>query len=152
MKGYWREPEATARTIEEGGWLCSGDLARMGADGYVSITGRAKEMIIRGGENIYPAELEDALRRLDGVADASVVGVPDDRYGEQVVAFVRLAEGSKVTGEELRSQLTDRVARFKVPRQIVIVDEYPTTPSGKVQKFKLREQFEAARARGSSAA
>jgi fatty-acyl-CoA synthase len=81
-----------------------------------------------------------------------VVGMPDDRYGEQVVAFVRLAEGSKVTGEELRSQLTDRVARFKVPRHIVIVDEYPTTPSGKVQKFKLREQFEAARARGSSAA
>ena len=152
MKGYWHEPEATARTIEEGGWLCSGDLARMDADGYVSITGRAKEMIIRGGENIYPAELEDALRRLDGVADASVVGVPDERYGEQVVAFVRLAEGSTATAEELRAQLTDRVARFKIPRHIVIVDEYPTTPSGKVQKFKLREQFEAARGQGSSAA
>ncbi|MDX6657966.1 MAG: fatty-acyl-CoA synthase [Solirubrobacteraceae bacterium] len=152
MKGYWREPEATARAIEEGGWLGSGDLARMDADGYISITGRAKEMIIRGGENVYPAEIEDALRRLPGVADASVVGVPDERYGEQVAAFVRLGEGATMTPEELRSQLTDRVARYKVPRYITIVDEYPTTPSGKVQKFKLLEQFEAARARGSSAA
>ena len=152
MNGYWREPEATERTIESGGWLCSGDLARMDADGYVSITGRAKEMIIRGGENIYPAELEDALRRVDGVADASVVGVPDERYGEQAAAFVRLRDGASVTAEEIRAQLTERVARFKVPRYIEIVDEYPTTPSGKVQKFKLREQFEAARAGDSSAA
>jgi fatty-acyl-CoA synthase len=152
MNGYWREPEATERTIEAGGWLCSGDLARMDADGYISITGRAKEMIIRGGENIYPAELEDALRRIDGVADASVVGVADERYGEQVAAFVRLRDGVSLTPEEIRAQMTERVARFKIPRYIEIVDEYPTTPSGKVQKFKLREQFEAARARDSSVA
>jgi acyl-CoA synthetase (AMP-forming)/AMP-acid ligase II len=152
MSGYWREPEATAAAIEEGGWLCSGDLARMDADGYVSITGRAKEMIIRGGENIYPAEIEDALRRLDGVLDAAVVGVPDERYGEQAAAFVQLRDGAGLTGEQLRNQLATRVARYKVPRYVMVVGEYPTTPSGKIQKFKLRERFEAARSQGASVA
>ena len=152
MKGYWDEPGATADTIEEGGWLRSGDLARMDASGYISITGRSKEMIIRGGENIYPAEIEDALRRLGGVLDASVVGVPDERYGEQVAAFVRLREGAELSLEQMRAELAERVARYKVPRYLTIVDEWPTTPSGKVQKFKLRERFEAARAESSSAA
>src|SRR5689334_10945403 len=146
MKGYWDEPAATAETIEEGGWLRSGDLARMEDGGYVSITGRAKEMIIRGGENIYPAEIEDALRRLPGVADASVVGVPDERYGEQVAAFVRLEPGSTMTLEQMRAGLEGRVARFKVPRHLTVVDALPLTPSGKVQKFKLREAFLAASA------
>jgi acyl-CoA synthetase (AMP-forming)/AMP-acid ligase II len=152
MKGYWDEPEATAETIEEGGWLRSGDLARMDANGYVSITGRSKEMIIRGGENIYPAEIEDALRRLGGVLDASVVGVSDERYGEQVAAFVRLREGAELSLEQMRAELAERVARYKIPRYLTVVDEWPTTPSGKVQKFKLRERFEAARAESSSAA
>jgi acyl-CoA synthetase (AMP-forming)/AMP-acid ligase II len=152
MKGYWDEPEATTETIEEGGWLRSGDLARMDSNGYVSITGRSKEMIIRGGENIYPAEIEDALRRLPGVLDASVVGVPDERYGEQVAAFVRLREGAELSLEQMRAELAQRVARYKIPRFLTVVDEWPTTPSGKVQKFKLRERFEAARAESSSAA
>jgi fatty-acyl-CoA synthase len=145
MKGYWDEPAATADTIEPGGWLRSGDLARMDEHGYVSITGRAKEMIIRGGENIYPAEIEDALRRLDAVADASVVGVPDERYGEQVAAFVRLEPGATLTLDAMREQLAERIARYKIPRYLTVVEEWPTTPSGKIQKFRLREQFAAAR-------
>jgi acyl-CoA synthetase (AMP-forming)/AMP-acid ligase II len=152
MNGYWDEPRATADTIEPGGWLRSGDLARMDENGYVSITGRAKDMIIRGGENIYPAEIEDALRGLPEVLDASVIGVPDERYGEQVAAFVRLHEGTSLTLDSMRAKLSDRVARFKIPRHLVVVDEWPTTPSGKVQKFKLRERFESATGRTSSAA
>jgi fatty-acyl-CoA synthase len=151
MNGYWREPEATASAIEEGGWLRSGDLARMDAEGYVSITGRAKEMIIRGGENIYPAEIEDALRRLPGVADASVIGVPDARYGEQAAAFVRLREGCSLSEDEMRRQMTERVARFKIPRYLTVVDEWPTTPSGKVQKFRLRARWDADRDRAGAA-
>jgi fatty-acyl-CoA synthase len=145
MKGYWEDEEATRAAIEGGEWLCSGDLARMDENGYVSITGRAKEMIIRGGENIYPAEIEDALRDLPDILDASVVGVPDERYGEQVAAFVRLADGASLTYEELRQQLTERVARYKIPGYLVLVEAFPVTPSGKVQKFKLREQFTADR-------
>jgi acyl-CoA synthetase (AMP-forming)/AMP-acid ligase II len=144
MNGYWNDEEATRGAIEEGGWLCSGDLARMDERGYISITGRAKEMIIRGGENIYPAEIEDALRSLPCVIDASVVGVPDARYGEQSTAFVRLADGASLTEDEMREQLAARVARYKIPRYLVVVDAFPVTPSGKVQKFKLREQFVAA--------
>jgi acyl-CoA synthetase (AMP-forming)/AMP-acid ligase II len=146
MNGYWGDPDATARTIDPGGWLRSGDLARMDPAGYVTITGRAKEMIIRGGENIYPAEIEDALRRLPGVLDASVVGVPDERYGEQVAAFVRLHETADGDAEAVRGELAGRVARYKIPRYVVFVAAFPVTPSGKVQKFKLREQFVAATA------
>jgi fatty-acyl-CoA synthase len=141
MNGYWDEPAATRETIAQDGWLRSGDLATMDGAGYVSITGRTKEMIIRGGENIYPAEIEDALRRLPGVLDASVVGVPDERYGEQVAAFVRLEDGAELGAEEVREQLAGRVARFKVPRHVRVLDEFPVTPSGKVQKFRLRELF-----------
>jgi fatty-acyl-CoA synthase len=143
MNGYWADADATARTIDQGGWLRSGDLARMDANGYVSITGRAKEMIIRGGENIYPAEIEDALRQLPDVLDASVLGVPDERYGEQVAAFLRLADGASMTHQELRERLDGRIARYKIPAYLVLLDEFPVTPSGKVQKFKLREQFVA---------
>lgn len=141
MNGYWADPDATARAISPDGWLRSGDLASMDAQGYVSITGRAKEMIIRGGENLYPAEIEDAIRRLAGVLDASVVGVPDERYGEQAAAFVRLADGVQAEEEEFRRRLGAEVARYKVPRYVRFVKEFPVTPSGKVQKFKLREAF-----------
>jgi acyl-CoA synthetase (AMP-forming)/AMP-acid ligase II len=144
MNGYWNDEAATRAAIDPGGWLRSGDLARMDAAGYITITGRAKEMIIRGGENIYPAEIEDALRALPGVADASVVGIPDERYGEVVAAFVRPAEGAGLTGDDVRRQLQERVARYKIPRYLEIVDAFPLTPSGKVQKFRLREQFLAA--------
>ena len=145
MNGYWGDAQATGRAIDEGGWLRSGDLARMDSDGYVSITGRAKEMIIRGGENIYPAEIEDVLRQLPGVLDASVLGVPDERYGEQVACFLRLAEGVSMSHAELRGMLDGRIARYKIPAHLVLLDEFPVTPSGKVQKFKLRERFVASR-------
>jgi acyl-CoA synthetase (AMP-forming)/AMP-acid ligase II len=145
MNGYWADPDATRLAISSEGWLHSGDLARMDAGGYISITGRAKEMIIRGGENIYPAEIEDALRALPDVLDASVVGVPDERYGEQAAAFVRIADGATLSYDKMREQLSDRVARFKVPRYLEIVEAFPVTPSGKIQKFKLREQFLAQR-------
>jgi len=143
MKGYWDNPEATAEAIGADGFLRSGDLARMDENGYVSITGRAKEMIIRGGENIYPAEVENAIRELPAVADAAVIGVPDERYGEVCAAFVRLAAGASLTHEELREQMTGRVARYKIPAHLRLIDPFPLTPSGKVQKFKLREIFDA---------
>ena len=142
MKGYWDNPEASAAAIGPDGFLRSGDLARMDENGYVSITGRAKEMIIRGGENIYPAEVENAIRQLDAVADAAVIGVPDERYGEVCAAFVRLADGAALSPEEMREQLGGRVARYKIPAHLRLVEEFPLTPSGKVQKFKLRELFD----------
>ena len=105
MKGYWDNPEATAEAIGPDGFLRSGDLATMDANGYVSITGRAKEMIIRGGENIYPAEIENAIRELGAVADVAVIGVPDERYGEVCAAYVRLADGASLSAEEMREQM-----------------------------------------------
>jgi acyl-CoA synthetase (AMP-forming)/AMP-acid ligase II len=144
MAGYWDDPEASAAAIGADGFLRSGDLATMDANGYVSITGRAKEMIIRGGENIYPAEIENAIRELEAVADAAVIGVPDERYGEVCAAFVRLAEGhAELSHEQLREQMTGRVARYKIPAHLRVLEEFPLTPSGKVQKFKLKEHFEA---------
>jgi acyl-CoA synthetase (AMP-forming)/AMP-acid ligase II len=141
MKGYWDNPEATAEAIGADGFMRSGDLAKMDENGYISITGRAKEMIIRGGENIYPAEIENAIRELEAVADVAVIGVPDQRYGEVCAAYLRLAEGAALTHDELREQMTGRVARFKIPAHVRVVEELPLTPSGKVQKFKLRELF-----------
>jgi fatty-acyl-CoA synthase len=142
MKGYWGNPEATAEAIGPDGFIRSGDLARIDENGYVSITGRAKEMIIRGGENIYPAEIENAIRALDPVADVAVIGVPDERYGEVCCAYVRLADGASLTHEELCELMTGRVARYKIPAHLRTVEELPLTPSGKVQKFVLEERFE----------
>jgi acyl-CoA synthetase (AMP-forming)/AMP-acid ligase II len=141
MAGYWDNPEATAEAIDADGFMRSGDLATMDEHGYVSITGRAKEMIIRGGENIYPAEIENAIRELDAVGDAAVIGVPDQRYGEVCAAYVRLHEGKELSEEQLREEMKGRVARYKIPAHVRFVAELPLTPSGKVQKFKLREDF-----------
>jgi acyl-CoA synthetase (AMP-forming)/AMP-acid ligase II len=141
MKGYWDNPEASAEAIGADGFIRSGDLARMDADGYLRITGRAKEMIIRGGENIYPAEVENAIRELDAVADVAVIGVPDERYGEVCAAYVRLAEGASLSHEEMRERLQGRVARYKIPAHLRLMDPLPLTPSGKIQKFILREHF-----------
>jgi len=143
MKGYWDNPEETAAAIDPDGFMRSGDLARMSANGYVSITGRAKEMIIRGGENIFPAEIEHAVRALDPVADVAVIGVPDDRYGEVCCAYVRLTEGRTLEIDQLRELLEGRIARYKIPAHIRTVEALPLTPSGKVQKFKLKELFES---------
>jgi acyl-CoA synthetase (AMP-forming)/AMP-acid ligase II len=141
MAGYFGDEAATGDAITPDGWLRTGDLGTFDEDGYLRITGRAKDMIIRGGENVYPAEIEAALRTLDGVIEAFVVGVPDARYGEVPAAFVRLHRGASLTHEEMRAGLTGQLARFKIPAHLRQVSEFPMTSSGKVQKFKLREQF-----------
>ncbi len=141
MKGYWDNPEETAAAKDDDGFMRSGDLARIDENGYVSITGRAKEMIIRGGENIFPAEIENAVRALDQVADVAVIGVPDERYGESCCAYVRLVDGQTLEIDQLRELLTGQVARYKIPGHLRTVAELPLTPSGKVQKFKLKEMF-----------
>ena len=145
MAGYFGDEHATAEAITKDGWLRTGDLGRMDTHGYLRITGRAKDMIIRGGENIYPAEIEAAVRTIDCVIEAFVVGVPDERYGEVPAAFVRVEQGSALSLENLREQLAGRLARFKLPAHLSVVAEFPLTASGKVQKFKLREQFLAER-------
>jgi fatty-acyl-CoA synthase len=139
MKGYYKMPEKTAETIDRDGWLHSGDLGTIDEYGYYKITGRIKDMIIRGGENIYPRDIEEFLYTIDGVRDAQVVGIPDDRYGEIVGAFVMLQEGTDLNEEDIREYSMEKIARYKVPKHVFIVDEYPMTASGKIQKFKLRE-------------
>jgi fatty-acyl-CoA synthase len=139
MKGYYRKPEETAAAMPGGGWLHTGDLALEGADGYYRITGRIKDMIIRGGENIYPREIEEFLYTHPAVADVQVVGLPDEKFGEEVCAWVRLKPGAKVVEEDIKTFCRGKVAHFKVPRYVVFLDEYPTTVTGKVQKYKLRE-------------
>ena len=145
MRGYFGDPEATSTAISADGWLATGDLGIMDERGYLRITGRAKDVVIRGGENVYPAEIESAIREIEGVLDANVVGVPDDRYGEVCCAFVRLAAGRQLSETELRDRLGRRLARFKLPAHYRFVEQFPVTPSGKVQKFRLREQFEVER-------
>jgi fatty-acyl-CoA synthase len=145
MKEYFDNPAATRAAIDADGWLHTGDLGSVDERGYFRIEGRLKEMIIRGGENIYPREIEQVLYAHPGVTDVAVVGVPDDHWGEQVAAFVRPAPGSSVTAEELTAYCRARLAAHKTPRHWVFTDAFPLTASGKVQKFVLREQF----ARGS---
>lgn len=140
MKGYYKNPSATSAAIDEEGWLHTGDLATMDDQGYCRITGRLKDMIIRGGENIYPREVEEFLYTHPAVLDVQVVGVPDERMGEEAAAFLILKEGSSLTVEEIRAYCEGQIARFKIPRYFEFVDVYPMTASGKIQKFKLREQ------------
>jgi len=139
MSGYYKKPAETAAAITAEGWLHTGDLASQTDDGFYRITGRLKDVIIRGGENIYPRELEELLYAHALVADVQVVGLPDEKFGEEVCAWVRRKPGSSLTEEEIRSFCRERLARFKVPRYVAFVEEYPTTVTGKVQKFKLRE-------------
>jgi fatty-acyl-CoA synthase len=140
MLGYWNEPEKTADAIDRAGWMHTGDLATMDADGYVKIVGRSKDMIIRGGENVYPREIEEFLYSHPDVTDVQVVGVPDPRYGEEVMAFVIAREGTTLDAETIRAFCQGKIAHYKVPRHVLVVDEFPMTVTGKVQKFKLREQ------------
>lgn len=140
MKGYYKMPDMTKEVIEDDGWLHSGDLATVDEEGYYSIVGRIKDMIIRGGENIYPREIEEFLYTMPGIQDVQVVGIPDKKYGELVGAFVILADGADITEEDVRDYAITKIARYKVPKNVFIVDEFPLTASGKIQKFKLREQ------------
>jgi fatty-acyl-CoA synthase len=142
MNGYLGDPGATAAVVDNDGWFRSGDLGRLGADGFVAVTGRAKDVIIRGGENIAPAAVEDAIRaHVPAVVDVSVVGVPDDYYGEAVAAFVTLAPGASLTQPELAERLTGKLATFRIPAHLRVIEAMPTTASGKVQKFRLAAAF-----------
>jgi fatty-acyl-CoA synthase len=143
MKGYYNNPKATSEAIDPDGWLHTGDQATMDAQGYVRITGRIKELIIRGGENIAPKEIEDLLRGNPKIVDVYVYGVPDERLGEEIAAAIKLKQGETATTDEIRQFCDGRIARFKIPRQIRFVDSFPMTASGKVQKFKLREMHVA---------
>ncbi|NHN77923.1 AMP-binding protein [Azotobacter chroococcum] len=139
MLGYWNDPEATRAAIDGARWMHTGDLAVMDDDGYIGIVGRNKDMIIRGGENIYPREIEEFLYRHPAVADAQVVGIPDERYGEELVAWVRLHPGHSADAEALRAFCRQHIAHFKVPRHFTFVEDFPMTVTGKVQKFRMRE-------------
>ncbi|ASS92427.1 AMP-binding protein [Aeribacillus pallidus] len=140
MKGYYNNPEATKEAIDEEGWLRTGDLAIMDENGYCRITGRLKDMIIRGGENIYPREIEEFLYQHPKILDVQVVGVPDEKYGEEVMAWIILKPGQTATAEEVQEFCRGKISRHKIPRYIEFTDSYPMTASGKIQKFKLREQ------------
>jgi fatty-acyl-CoA synthase len=139
MKGYYKQPEETALAIDADGWLHSGDLGTVDEAGYYRVTGRIKDMIIRGGENIYPREIEEFLYMVHGVEDAQVVGVADAKYGEEVGAFIRRKPGSELTEGDVREACRAKLARYKCPKHVFFVDSYPTTASGKIQKYRLRE-------------
>jgi fatty-acyl-CoA synthase len=139
MLGYWEEPEKTAESIDAARWMHTGDLATMDADGYCNIVGRSKDMVIRGGENVYPREIEEFLYTHPDVSDVSVVGVPDERFGEELCAFVVTRGGASLTEDEVRDFCRESLAHFKVPRYVVFTDGFPMTVTGKVQKYKMRE-------------
>jgi fatty-acyl-CoA synthase len=139
MKGYYKKPAETAAAITADGWLHTGDLALQTPDGYYRITGRIKDLIIRGGENVYPREIEEFLYTHPAIAEAQVVGLPDAKYGEEVSAWIRLKPGALLTADEVRRFCRERIAHFKVPRYVEFVSEYPTTVTGKIQKYRLRE-------------
>jgi fatty-acyl-CoA synthase len=140
MTGYWNDPERTAESIDAAGWMHTGDLATMDADGYVNIVGRIKDMIIRGGENLYPREIEEFLYTHPDVSDVQVIGVPDVKYGEELMAWVKVREGATLTEDALKEFCKGKIAHYKVPRYVKFTDEFPMTVTGKIQKFKMREQ------------
>jgi len=139
MRGYYKMDDKTAEVIDEDGWLHTGDLATMDENGYVKITGRAKDMIIRGGENVYPREIEELLYTHPEISDIQVYGVPDEKYGEQVAAAIIKNPDSSLTEEDVKEFCRENIALYKVPEYVDFVEEYPMTASGKIQKYKLRE-------------
>jgi fatty-acyl-CoA synthase len=142
MRGYWDDPERTAEAIDAAGWMHTGDLATLDAEGYCNIVGRVKDMIIRGGENVYPREIEEFLYRHPKVLDVAVVGLPDPRYGEEVCAVIRLREGASCEAEEIIEFCRGQIAHFKVPRHVHFVEQFPMTITGKVQKYLIRERLQ----------
>jgi fatty-acyl-CoA synthase len=139
MLGYWNEPEKTADAIDAGRWMHTGDLAEMDGAGYLNIVGRIKDMVIRGGENVYPREVEEFLYTHPGIEDVQVVGVPDEKYGEELCAWVKLRPGAQLSQEEVRGYCTGKIAHYKIPRYVRFTPDFPMTVTGKVQKFKMRE-------------
>jgi fatty-acyl-CoA synthase len=141
MLGYWEQPDVTASSVDPAGWMHTGDLAVMDADGYLSITGRIKDMVIRGGENVYPREIEEFLYTHPDILDAQVIGVPDPVYGEELMAWVRLRPGAaELTADTLRAFCRGQLAHYKIPRYVHVVDEFPMTATGKVRRVEMREQ------------
>ena len=141
MLGYWRQPDKTSEVIDAARWMHTGDLAVMDDDGYLSITGRIKDMVIRGGENIYPREVEEFLYTHPDILDAQVIGVPDAKYGEELMAWIRLRPGAApVTAESLREFCAGKLAHYKIPRYVHVTDEFPMTVTGKVRKVEMREK------------
>jgi fatty-acyl-CoA synthase len=140
MLGYWEDPERTSEAIDSDGWMHTGDLATLDAQGYAKIVGRIKDMVIRGGENVYPREIEEFLYGHPGVADVQVIGVPDERFGEELMAWVIPKPGAELDDEMLRDFCRGKIAHFKVPRYFKFVDAFPLTVTGKVQKFRMRDQ------------
>jgi fatty-acyl-CoA synthase len=143
MRGYWNDPERTAEAIDERGWMHTGDLGTLDEDGYVNIVGRIKDLIIRGGENIYPREIEEFLHGHPDVTEVAVVGVPDRKYGEELVAWVKARPDAELTEEDIKEFCRGRIAHYKIPRYVKFTDEFPVTVTGKVQKFRLREDAAA---------
>jgi fatty-acyl-CoA synthase len=139
MLGYWNEPDKTAEVLRDG-WMHTGDLATMDSDGYLNIVGRIKDMVIRGGENVYPREIEEFLYTHPDIVDAQVIGVPDERYGEELMAWVRLREGASLDADGLRAFCSGRLAHYKIPRYLHVVDEFPMTVTGKIRKVQMREE------------
>jgi fatty-acyl-CoA synthase len=142
MRGYWGQPERTLESIDAAGWMHTGDLGVIDAEGFCNIVGRAKDMIIRGGENIYPRELEEFLYRHPAILDSAVIGVPDRRYGEEICACIRLRDGARATEEDIREFCRGQIAHYKVPRYVRFLDSFPQTVTGKIQKYLLREEIQ----------
>jgi len=140
MLGYWEDPEKTADAIDRARWMHTGDLAQMDDEGYIKIVGRIKDMVIRGGENVYPREVEEFLMGHPDIADVQVVGVPDPRYGEELMAWIVTRGGAELDREAVAEFCRGKIAHYKVPRYVAVVSEFPMTVTGKVQKYKLREQ------------
>lgn len=140
MAGYYKNEEETNATIDEDGWLHTGDIGIMDEDGYFQVTGRMKDMVIRGGENIYPREIEEFIITHPDVLDVQVVGVPDPKYGEELMAWIIPKEGANLTEENIKSFCKGKISHHKIPKYIELTEEYPMTASGKVQKYRLREQ------------
>ena len=141
MPGYWNDPERTAEAIDTAGWIRSGDIATLDEEGYCNIVGRLKDMVIRGGENIFPREIEEFLYTHPAIEEVQVFGVPDPKYGEEVCAWVKLHEGKRLSAEEVRAFCQGHIAHFKIPRYVKFVEAFPMTVTGKVQKYKMRESM-----------
>ena len=139
MLGYWENPKATSQAIDDSGWMHTGDTAVMDEDGYVNIVGRIKDMVVRGGENIYPREVEEYLMSHAEIEDVQVTGVPDEKFGEEIIAWVKLNHSSGLSEEDIKEYCKGKIAHYKVPRYIRFSNEFPMTVTGKVQKYKMRE-------------
>jgi fatty-acyl-CoA synthase len=139
MLGYWDDPERTAEVIDAARWMHTGDLAVMDEAGYLNIVGRIKDLVIRGGENIYPREVEEFLYGHPQIEDVQVIGVPDEKYGEELCAWIRVRGGAELTAEDIRAYCTGKIAHYKIPRYVRLTPEFPMTVTGKIQKYKMRE-------------